>query len=148
MTKKYHERLKCILTNSEKQELGTQMAEAVSRRTEHDKALKSVTASIKSDIAKEDAIISSCSEKIRAGYEFRTVECQDILDFENNKVLTYRLDNGQIIKERTMEPEERQKNLFHDGEVTDIVVVDADSDSAFTPPEPPQADPPVIMQDI
>jgi hypothetical protein len=126
MPKKFTERLKCFFTNEEKQELGSQMAEAVSRRIEHDKALKSVNASIKSDIAKEDAVISGCSEKIRSGYEFRNVECQNIKDFQNEKILTYRMDTGQIIRERKMDPEEMQKDLFREEEVTDVAVIEAD----------------------
>ncbi len=107
----YFDSLKCILTDNEKQELGSQMAEAVGRLIEHEKALKSVTTSIKSDIAKEEAIISGCSQKIRSGYDYRRVECEKEKDYEHGMVICRRLDTLDVIKSREMEAEERQKNL-------------------------------------
>lgn len=136
MAKKFTEKLKCFLTNEEKQALGSEMAESVSRRIEHDKSLKSVTASIKSDIAREDSIISSCSEKIRSGYIFRNVECQETKDFEEKKVRTYRMDTGQVIRERDMDPDEMQKDLFQE-DVTDIAVIEDKGDNGGDQPEQP-----------
>ena len=137
MPQKFKENLKCFLTNEEKQALGSEMAEAVSRRIEHDKNLKSVTASIKSDIAREDSIISSCSEKIRSGYVFRNVECQNVKDFENKKVRTFRMDTGQVIRERDIDPEEMQKDLFKEEEVTDVAIIEDQGSPDEGHPEPP-----------
>ena len=110
-SKIFFESLKCILTSEEKQKLGSDMAEAVAKKTEAEKAKKSFLAQITSDIAKEEATISICSEKIRSGYEFRRIECKEVKDFENDKVISYRNDTGDKIRERQMEPEERQKQL-------------------------------------
>jgi hypothetical protein len=116
--KTFYDRLKCTLTTEEILDLSAQMAQAYSRKVEHDKALKSITASIKSDIAKEDMIISNCSEKLNTGFEIRRVECKEVKDFENEKVLTYRLDVDPplLFRERKMDPEERQKELPLDEE--------------------------------
>jgi hypothetical protein len=142
--KKFTERLKCFFTNEEKQELGFQMAESVSRRIEHCKSLKAVTAQIKSDIAKEDSIISSCSGKIREGYEFRQVTCQDFKDFEQGIVRTFRLDTSQIIRERKMEPEEMQKDLFKEDEVTDVAVIEDHGGNGGDQPDQPVE----VMQEV
>ena len=108
---KFIQSLKCILTDSEKQELGSQMAEAVARVNEAEQELKSVSTQIKSKIAVDEALISGCSEKIRSGYEFRKVECEEVKDYENDRVTILRLDNFHVVSSREMKPEERQKEL-------------------------------------
>jgi len=113
---RYNDSLKCILTDREKQELGAQMAEAVARCNEAEADLKSFSTQIKSKIAAEEAIISSCSEKIRSGYEFRRVECEKEKDYEHGIVICRRLDTYDLIKSREMAPEERQKKLPLDEE--------------------------------
>ena len=114
--KTFYESLKCILTDDEKQKLGSDMAEAVARIAEAEADLKSFQTQIKAKVAADEAIVMTCSEKIRSGYEFRRIECEEFKDFESNKILISRLDTHEIIKERPMEPEERQKDLPLDNE--------------------------------
>ena len=113
----FYESLKCILTNEEKQELGEKLALAVNRIRESQDELKSCQTQIKSAIATDEAVVASCSEKIRSGYEFRKVECEEIFDYENNIVEKIRLDTKELMRTREMEPHERQKNLPLDEEI-------------------------------
>ena len=117
----FYESLKCILTDTEKQEFGSQMAEAVARINEAEAELKSFSAQIKSRVAADEALVTGCSEKIRSGYEFRRVECQETKDYENERVFTVRLDTGALVREREMKPEERQKDLLaYKGETVEM----------------------------
>jgi hypothetical protein len=108
---KFRQSLKCILTDEEKQEIGSQLAEAVARVNEAEQELKAVSTQIKSQIAVDEALISGCSEKIRSGYEFRKVECEEVKDYENDRVTIIRLDSYSTVSSREMKPEERQKEL-------------------------------------
>jgi transposase-like protein len=103
--------LKHNLTDEEKQNLGSDLADAIARKAEAESELKSFQTQIKARIAADDATILSCSEKIRKGYEFRNIECKEIKDFEADKLFQIRLDTGKIIFERTLENHERQKEL-------------------------------------
>lgn len=114
----FTENLKCILTDEEKQNLGSVMAEAVARINEAEAELKSFQTQIKSRIAADEATMITCSEKIRTGHEFRRVDCREEKDYKAGKVRVYRLDTFDIVKSRDMEPEERQKDLPIDDEAT------------------------------
>lgn len=116
--KTFYESLKCILTDDEKQKLGSDMAEAVARIAESEADLKSFqtqikakVAAIKAKVAADEAVVMTCSEKICSGYEFRRVECEEVKDYERNEVNVIRLDNYGFVRTRKMEPGERQKNL-------------------------------------
>lgn len=106
-----HESLKCVLTNEDIKRLGEQIAQAVARKAEAEADLKSVATQLKSKIAAEDAIITSNSEKIRSGYEWRNVECERIKDYQAGVVTIYRNDTGELVSERKMSYEERQHLL-------------------------------------
>jgi len=114
----FSENLKCILTDTEKQNLGAVMAEAVARINEAEAELKSFQTQIKSRIAADEATMITCSEKIRTGHEFRRVDCREVKDYENEKVIRIRIDTGETFYERSMEPEERQKDLPMDEKET------------------------------
>jgi hypothetical protein len=107
----FTESLKCILTDEEKQNLGTVMAEAVARINEAEAELKSFQTQIKSRIAADESTMVTCSEKIRTGYEFRRVECREEKDYDNEKVRYIRLDTYDTYRIRDMEASERQKDL-------------------------------------
>jgi len=103
--------LKHDLTDEEKQNLGSDLADAIARKAEAESELKSFQTQVKARIAADDATILSCSEKIRKGYDFRNVECKEIKDLEADKLFQIRLDTGKIIFERILETHERQKEL-------------------------------------
>lgn len=103
--------LKCFLTEEEKRELATDMAQAVCQRDSLENNMESIKAQIKAEVKKTEAIISGNAEKIRAGYEMREVECEVMIDRDKNSVTALRLDTGEIIEERRLTFAERQISL-------------------------------------
>ena len=109
--KKVNEMVKYNFTDEEKKEFGENIAQAIKKKSSRELELKSVSTQFKSDIAREEATIDSLAEKIQSGYEYRKVLCR--LDYgEKKKIVRYvRIDDGVIVRERPMRPDEFQKNL-------------------------------------
>lgn len=55
--------------------------------------------------------MGSMAEKIRSGYEHKDIECKRELDYRLGTVIITRLDTGEIVEERPMDTEERQRKL-------------------------------------
>jgi len=104
--------LKCILTEGEKREIAQNLAVAVMSRDEAEGALKSAQTQIKSKIALHEAELTSFAEKLRSGFEMRNVECEIEGDYKTGTVSIIRLDTGEIVRDRVMTNDERQKKLF------------------------------------
>ena len=113
--------LKCILTEEEKKQVASEMAQAICQKDslENDSAIKdwgeerglcshcrnemeSIKAQIKAKVKEYEATIIGNAEKIRSGYEMREIECEMEIDRSQNMVWTTRLDTGEIIKERNL----------------------------------------------
>jgi hypothetical protein len=99
--------VKHTFTEKESLDLARKMARANSEINEKMGELKSITTSIKADIAEKEGSINSCSEKLNSGYEMRKVEC--ILKYEENKAKYYDRATGELIEERGMTASEQLK---------------------------------------
>ena len=110
--KKTKESLKCLLTEKEIREAGSSLARQYSRVAELEDEKKSVTSDFKAKIDLATAEASILARMIQNGYEFRTVDCETIWDFDSKTVSVVRQDTGETISERTMTPDELQKGLF------------------------------------
>ncbi len=96
---------KHIFTGEEAMELAHRMASAeatISRKMEE---LKSVTTTIKADIATQEGILHSCAEKLRSGYEMRPREAD--VKYEKGMVKYVDKDTGEILEERPLTQEEQ-----------------------------------------
>ncbi len=107
-TKEY---LKCPLTEAELRAQAEKMAQNLSQIAQYEADLKSIKKQIESDIARCQADLGSAVEKFRSGFEMRNVDCEVQKDFQTNTVRTYRLDTGEMIRERALTAEERQLML-------------------------------------
>ncbi len=107
-TKEY---LKYVFSLEEKRELADKLALAVMNKDEAEASLKSAQTQIKSKIALHEAELVSFAEKLRSGFEMRNIECEVIKDFEHGIIMITRKDTGEIVTERKMTIEERQKKL-------------------------------------
>jgi hypothetical protein len=107
-TKEY---LKCPLTEAEMKAQAEKMAQNLSQIAQYEADLKSIKNQIGADIARCQADLGSAVEKFRSGFEMRNVDCEVVKTFELNMVRTYRLDTGELIRERAMTLEERQMML-------------------------------------
>jgi alpha-L-fucosidase len=56
-------------------------------------------------------VILQTANAIEQRKEMRDVECREEADFEANEVRTVRIDSGEVVGVRAMEPSERQSTL-------------------------------------
>ncbi len=97
--------IKHVLTNDEVVELAQKMAMAESSITEKADQLKSVSTTIKAEIATQEGILHSCAEKLRSGYEMRPREAD--VTYEKGIVKYVDKGTGEILDERPMTQEEQ-----------------------------------------
>lgn len=96
---------KHTFTGEESMELARRMASAeatISRKMEE---LKSVSTTIKADIAIQEGILHSCAEKLRSGYEMRPKEAD--VKYEKGVVKYVDKETGEILEERPMTQDEQ-----------------------------------------
>jgi uncharacterized coiled-coil DUF342 family protein len=92
-------------------DLGEQMAQAVARLENLEDEFQEVKAGFKEKMAGAQKTIKACAAKIRQGFEMRLMECRMERDFAGNAVRLYRQDTGEMVEERAMTIEERQRSL-------------------------------------
>ncbi len=133
--------LKCNFTQEERLKIGDQMANAIRERTRLESEFASIKKQYSSDIAKQEAEVTSLAERLNTGWEMRRVECLEVKDFNNGTVRVYRKDlgifdeNQLFIEERPMTAEERQMNLPLEGKEKEAL---ADQGSHDLIPEDPR----------
>ena len=97
--------VKHVFESEEVLELGQKMARAESVISEKADQLKSVTTAIKAEIAQHEAVLHTCTEKLRSGYEMRPKEVD--IQYESGIVKYVDKDTGEIIEERPMTQDEQ-----------------------------------------
>ena len=103
--------LKYTFNEDEIKELGKSLAKVFNDHTEAEARLKSVSTQIKSEITALEGTMGSMAEKIRSGYEHRDIECKREFNYRLGSVTITRLDTGEVVEERPMDAEERQRKL-------------------------------------
>ena len=98
-----------IFTNEENTVLAQQMARAEAVISEKADTLRSVSASIKAEIATQEGILHSCAEKLRSGYEMRPQEVDLKYDYQNAVIQKLDKITGEILEERPMTKDEQLK---------------------------------------
>ncbi len=94
-----------VLTNDEVLELAQRMAMAESSINEKADQLKSVSTTIKAEIATQEGILHSSAEKLRSGYEMRPRDA--VVTYDKGIVKYVDKDTGEIFEERPMTQEEQ-----------------------------------------
>ncbi|OGV36189.1 MAG: hypothetical protein A2020_12350 [Lentisphaerae bacterium GWF2_45_14] len=111
-SKKFKERLECVLSAEEKQKKGQQLAETNQRKQSIDEQKKAISSDFKAKIDACDSSIGVLALAIQTGKEYREVECE--LHYNNPTdgiKTTYRFDTGETIRVEAMTTDEKQ-NLF------------------------------------
>lgn len=109
--KTLREQLTVQLSQEERLDLGLELARAEGEIADHDASAQQTKADLK---AKETAIrarISALSTSLRNGTKLAEVEVKIEADFERNVAVYVRADNGKVLRERPLDPTERQKML-------------------------------------
>jgi len=98
--------------------------------------MASVRSSIKSEMDVQDGIVAKLRQIVAENAEWRDVECEKHLDYENRKVYFVNIEAGGRFDERTMRFDEMQVELPLDTEATppdDEPYTDDESQDAETP---------------
>lgn len=106
-----HQYVKYEFIEEEKREISIEMAEKVSRLDSLEDELKAVKSDFKSQIDQTSADMKNLASKINNGWEMREIKCIIEYDYENGIVRHIRTDNGQEVKTRKMNQEERQMRI-------------------------------------
>ena len=91
-------------------------AASQSRRLELDNRKAEVMKDLAGQIAAQDSLLQKYAELLNQGYENRPIECGIFYDRPRvGECEVVRLDTGEVVSERRMEPEERQHALDFGG---------------------------------
>jgi hypothetical protein len=103
------------LNAEELNNLGLEMANQVATQGELEESKASFMTGYKKEMDEVKGAIKLVATKIRSGLETRLIECRVEKDYLAGKVFVRRNDTGDLVEERAMSTEERQKHLFELG---------------------------------
>lgn len=111
MTKPLHEQriLKVELTEEELKDQAQIMAKAIAEVETAESEKKAVTSQFKARIDEQTAVARSAGKMLQNGYDYRSVECEIIMD--DNFRTVVRTDTGEIVESRPLNAEERQLRI-------------------------------------
>lgn len=112
--KNIKERLKYDFTDTEKLELGRELAREIGEMNSYENELKEVKAQYKAKIEKAQAAINLIQQKVYSGYEYRIFDCELVKDFDTKYIMKIRLDTGESFGGRPMDPDELQQEMNFD----------------------------------
>jgi hypothetical protein len=94
--------LKVMLTDSELQAIGHQMADARNKQIGWENDLKTITQQYKSKIQEQSAIVDTKSMLLIAKYDYREVACTEKYNYTTERVVIIRNDTGETVEDRKM----------------------------------------------
>lgn len=107
--------LDIALSDAELAQMARDLVDNDEKIAAKEKQKKIVDDEIKGDIALLEEAATKIRSAIRAGTVARDVECDMVFDWRACEVRLERIDNGEVVKRRTMDADERQKPLVEDG---------------------------------
>lgn len=99
------------LTDEEILKYGRDCARAQSDRDRIISEAKSVAKDYAAQVSEQDAIIAKLSPRINSGKETRDVVCYQVLNWNTGRVIVSRSDTGEVIEDRPMREEEKQREM-------------------------------------
>ena len=110
-TKRYNKKLPVKLTDQEKIDKGLRVVELLDEIDDVKEEAKDAAAEARDKIKDIQKRLDEHRKHLRAGTEPREVECIDQQDWSRKRVVTIRLDTGEIVTERALKPSELQTEI-------------------------------------
>lgn len=110
---------KYTFNKRELHEIATELADGVAKVAALEDQKKAIASQMKSEIEGTQAKVNGNAEKLRSGYEMRSLDCEKVANYDTRTVRWYRMDTAEMVHERPMRPEELQKKLPGVEEVPD-----------------------------
>ena len=108
----WEETLRCNLSMEEVADRADLCARRLADREQVENDLKAYAAGARANIKELKAEIDSLGRAVREHAEYRSVFCHEEEAFERNAIVTIRNDTNVVVRERAMEPDERQRAMF------------------------------------
>lgn len=105
------QKLKCELTDKEHTEAAVALAEALDDMTAAESEKKSLVEQFKARIEAANAEAVRLTGLVRNRYEFRDIQCEEVKNFQTGQLTVTREDTSEIVKERELTMEEKQRPL-------------------------------------
>lgn len=102
------------LSPGEKHTLGFEIAEHVREYNAIEDRKKTLTRELTKSMKEQRREIDRKSKALLDGKISKPIACEEIRDFDTNRIITKRLDTGAIVGERPMTGAERQREMFAD----------------------------------
>jgi transposase len=111
LEKKSTRSLRCELTKEELLECGKELADAKQQIDILDGELQQVKEQYKSRRTALEGKLNYAAQVIATGHEIRKVDCLTTHNYDNGRVTIVRLDTDELIEDRAMNEDERQRKL-------------------------------------
>lgn len=112
---KIRKELPCNLMQDEIMVYSKEMAKNCQDKAKTEASKKEAMADFNARIARYDAEIAVVSQKISNGYEYRDVECLWTYYWDDDYKVLIRQDTFAEVDRKTIDPHERQTELFEEG---------------------------------
>jgi hypothetical protein len=106
-----NEHIRHLFSEEELLEISSEMAQQVTSLKGFEDDKKALTSDFNGKIDSAKAQINSAATKLNNGYEYRTIKCEVERDYDAKVVRFYRIDTGELAKERPMTADELQLRL-------------------------------------
>lgn len=103
--------LETVLTLEERDAVGRAWCAKLDEIAAADEEEKARHKAAKAEIEKAEIEASGMQDIYRSGKEKRTIEVEGRVDYASNAYRVYRLDTGELVSERALEAEERQREF-------------------------------------
>ncbi len=103
-TRQYDKYLKCYLTDEQKADAAALLVQRMEEKTREQEELDSIKNQFKGTLVRLDAEIAVKAGLVRDGYEFRDVACWEEKDYEREALIITRLDTGEVVESRRLNP--------------------------------------------
>ncbi len=102
---------KYVFSEEEKAEIASNLTTKITEKNHIEDEKKSAMSSFKAQLDSMDAIINKLSVDYQNGYEFKLIECRVEYDYTKKIKSYWRKDNGELIVQRPLTPDELQTDM-------------------------------------
>lgn len=103
--------VKYEFSQEELKELSGNLALTITDRARLEDEKKAAVTGMNADIESKNSTINALAEKVQNEWEMRYLDCYIEKDYKKKTVSFIRVDNGELVKERSMSPDEFQMSL-------------------------------------
>lgn len=102
---------KYVFDENEKKEIAGDMARQIADKFRVEAEKKAVVSDFKSQIEALESSIGNAATKLNNGYEMRNIDCKVVADYDAKLWKFYRLDTGELVRQRKMTADDLQRTL-------------------------------------